>query len=500
MNLQFSDTKDGFKTFSLDNVYFHSKYAPLTEAQRFAQSMTLPYKPKIIFLIEPGLSYCFPYIKDMYPDSKIVAIRLIDYDFPKADVYDANIIYKDCTNFKSYFLQTFGEEALLSSGIFTWPAAKNVFATQTQTILEQYKQSLNDCKTLLVTRQFFEKKWLTNCLNFIDNTKRFITLKDKIDLPVIVCASGPSLVPCLSTLKKNQNKVFIIALSSALSVLINYDITPDLVLSTDGGFWAGEHLKCLTAKSFIPLACPAEAYIPKKLLKKNPVLALEYDDDSSFISTQILNKCKITTKAALRNPTVSGTAIYFANSITDKPVYFLGLDLHENPGLQHSKPNELEKNNSITESRLTNKETRNTRSRFNSASLKIYEEWFGTINDSKIIKNTVRVIDGEFKNNTLGNIVDIDSKSFGEQLEELVGQQIDKNNYFTPCTSEITAEQKNNVYEYVLEQLDTSKWQKQIFPADVISCENSLDGQNERERLLHKIELLKNKIRKLQNV
>ena len=182
MNLQFSDTKDGFKTFSLDNVYFHSKYAPLTEAQRFVQSTTLPYKPKLILLIEPGLSYCFPYLKDAYPDSKIVAIRLIDYAFPKADVYDANINYKSCANFKAYLLQTYGEEMLLSSTIFTWPAAQNIFAQDVHEIIEQYKQALNDCKTLLVTRQFFEKKWLTNCLNFIQNAKSFVSLKDKLEL------------------------------------------------------------------------------------------------------------------------------------------------------------------------------------------------------------------------------------------------------------------------------------------------------------------------------
>lgn len=498
MNLQFSDTKDGFKTFSLDNVYFHSKYAPLTEAQRFVQSTTLPYKPKLILLIEPGLSYCFPYLKDAYPDSKIVAIRLIDYAFPKADVYDANINYKSCANFKAYLLQTYGEEMLLSSTIFTWPAAQNIFAQDVHEIIEKYKQALNDCKTLLVTRQFFEKKWLTNCLNFIQHAKSFVSLKDKLELPVVVCASGPSLIPCIPALQQNKEKVFIIALSSALCVLIKNDIIPDLVLSTDGGFWAGEHLKCLVKNSFIPVACPAEAYIPKKLLKKNPVLALEYDDNSSFISTQILNKCGLKAKSTLRNPTVSGTAIYFANSITDKQVYFCGLDLHENSGLQHSKPNELEKNNSLTETRLANKETRNSRSRFNSGSLKIYEEWFSSINDEKLLKKTVRVIDSQFKNNTLGKLCDINSKSFGEQLDKLTA--LNKKEFFKDAVKEISNEQKNSVYEFVLEQLDTPKWQKQLFPADVIALENSNNGQAEQERLLQKLELLKTKIRKLQNV
>ena len=497
MSIQFCDTKDGFKTFSLDNVFFHSKYAPLKEAERFSQGITLPYNPKIIFLVEPGLAYCFPYIKDKFPDCKIVVIRLIDYDFPGKDLFES-LNYDSISNFKSHLIHTFGEDALLSSGIFIWPPAQNVFADKVHDIIKEYRQALEECKTLLVTRQFFEKKWLTNCCNFISNTQKFISLKDRIPLPVVVCASGPSLEPCLKAIADNQKRIFVIALSSALSVLIKNNIIPDLVLSTDGGYWAGEHLKLLAKHPDIPVAGPAEAFIPKKILKHNPVLPLEYDDTSSFISTSILNKAGIKCCKALRNPTVSGTALYFANSITDNTVYFTGLDLHGQPGLQHSKPNEIEKNNSITETRFANKETRNSRSRFNAASLAIYEEWFCSIKDRDILNKTVRVIDNEYKQNTLGSIKEIDSKAFEKDIADSSTIIYDKKEFYEYNNTALTDCVKNNVFDYILGQLDTQKWQQQIFPADFVSIQNGIN-ENINQQLADKIERLKNKIRKLCN-
>ena len=496
MNIQFCDTKDGFKTFSLDNVFFHSKYAPLKEAERFSQGITLPYNPKLIFLVEPGLAYCFPYIKEKFADCRIIVIRLIDYDLPGKEHFEC-VKYDSNLNFKSYLVHTYGEEALLSSGIFIWPPAQNVFSDKVQNIISSYRQALEECKTLLVTRQFFEKKWLTNCCNFICNAKSFISFNRKIPLPVLVCASGPSLEPCLKTIAENQSKLFILALSSALSVLIKNNIIPDLVLSTDGGYWAGEHLKPLLKNKSIPLACPAEAYIPKSILTNNPVLPLEYDDSSSFISTQIIQKAGINCFKALRNPTVSGTALYLAESLTDNKVYFTGLDLHAQPGLQHSKPNRIEQNNSVTETRLLNKESRNSRSRFNSGSLAVYEEWFSSITDKNILDKTLRVIDPQYKQNTLGFIKEIDSKTFEKEINGCHELSTDKKEYFTSPYKN-SSSNNNEIFDFILSQLDYQKWQKQIFPADFISIQNGT-GINTEQQLASKIERLKDKIRKLKN-
>ena len=500
MNVEFSLSKDGNKTFCADKVFFHSTYSPEKEAQRFVDSTDFPYNPKIIFFIEPGLSYCAPLLKKRYPVAKIICLRLFDKSISFSDEaeWDA-VIPLDAARLESlnqFLIDTFGEEKLLSSALLIWKPAQNLFEQQIQIFIKEYKQTLEECKTLLVTRQFFEKKWLLNSCSFISNIKKQISKnRIKTEKPVVVCASGPSLKPCIPILKQNTDKLFIICLSSAVPVLLNNSIIPDIVLTTDGGYWAGEHLKELKKHNDITLAAPVEAFIPKVILRKNPVITLKYNDSSSFISNSIIEKSGLNSFEAVRNPTVSGTAFYFANSITTGKVYFLGLDLNGQKGFQHSQPNEIEKDNSIFDTRIKPNTQRNTASYLNSGSLKIYQNWFMGLPANETGR-TVRVIDGELKNNSLGNIKDISSTEFEKELEQ--GNCLSKHETFS--FEEYSPANKSEIFEYILSSLKTQKWQAQLFPADFISINNCIseeEKQKAQERLEEKVKLLEHKIRKL---
>ena len=61
----------------------------------------------------------------------------------------------------------------------------------------------------------------------------------------MIIASGPSLQVALSSIRKNQASYFLIVLSSAIKCCFENNIIPDLCISTDGGYWAKEHLKIL---------------------------------------------------------------------------------------------------------------------------------------------------------------------------------------------------------------------------------------------------------------
>ena len=63
MEISFLQTKSGNQTFSVDNIFFHSKYSPETEAERFIAANTIDYEPKVIIVIEPGFSYLYPFLK-----------------------------------------------------------------------------------------------------------------------------------------------------------------------------------------------------------------------------------------------------------------------------------------------------------------------------------------------------------------------------------------------------------------------------------------------------
>ncbi len=237
MQIEFLETKDGSKTFSADGIFYHSSYSPVKEANRFIEGSTFLYTPKIIFLFEPGLNYFSSSLKQKFPQSKIVCIRLFDFSFEDESSWDFVIRYE--SKLSQTLINTFGEESLLSSTLLIWKPAEKFFKTQLESFIQEYKNTLESCKTLLVTRQFFEKKWLLNCCNFIKYAANFSNIEKRTSLPVVVCASGPSLEPCLKLLKASVDKVFIVCLSSATSVLLQNNIIPDIILSTDCGCLAG---------------------------------------------------------------------------------------------------------------------------------------------------------------------------------------------------------------------------------------------------------------------
>ena len=480
MQIDYSKAKDGSKTFSANGVFFHSTYSPQKEAERFADSIQTPYTPKLVFLIEPGLAYCHPFIKEKF-GAKTVCLRLFDQKLEDEDSWDYVINPLETPNLSQKLIDTFGEENLIASTIAIWKPACNLFNEQINTVIAEYKNTLEKCKTLIVTRQFFEKKWLMNSCTFFSHAKNICSNKIITTLPVAVCASGPSLKPCLPVLKEKQNSVFIICLSSATSVLLKNNIIPDLVLTTDGGYWAGQHLKALYKHPELLNAAPYEAFIPKKLLKQNPLLVLNYNDASSFICNQIIQKTELPFMNALRNPTVSGTALYFAKAITDNSIYFCGLDMAGAKGFSHTQPNELEANNSLNDNRIHPKATRLAGGSFSSQSLDIYRDWFCS---QKGMEKVFRVIDNEYKQNDLGQIKDISSKDFDKAVSSNLQKSFEIQTVANNCN-------KVALLDFVCNELSLEKWQKQIFPADFIS-------QN-KKRLEEKVQDLTAKIRRLKD-
>lgn len=493
MQFEFLESKDGSKTFSADGLFYHSSYSPLKEARRFIDSCNFINNPKFIFLLEPGLNYFTDYFHDKIKGCKIVCIRLFDHCFDDENTWDYILRYDGFQKLSQILLNTFGEENLLCSSILVWKPAENLFKELIDKFIFEYKETLQASKTLLVTRQYFEQKWLINSCNFIKYTNKLIKKSGKLELPVLVCASGPSLNCCIKIIKQFEDKFFIICLSSALSVLIKNNIIPDLVFSTDGGYWAGEHLKYLKKNKDIPLAVSCEAFVPKKILNNNPILPLQYNDSSSFISTQILEKTGIKSIEALRNPTVSGTGLFFATNITSKKVFFCGLDLAGASGFQHSQPNELEKNNELFDSRISTKENRISRSRFNSSSLDIYRDWFGSL-ENKDTQNVFRVIEKNSQNG-LGNIKDITPDDFHNELKNFDSQK--KAVWYEEET--INKSTLSDSYNFIINQLKTEKWQNQIFPADFLSIQNSAENEIQvlQDRLNKKVNKLAGRIRKI---
>ena len=490
MNIEIRKAKNGEDTAAADNMLLHSSYAPSREAERFVQNLTFPFIPEIIILIEPALSYSAKIIKEKFPHSKLGVVRFNSIFNQYNSIFDFSFNYSENSSFENWLENNFTEEALMQIMFIEWEPSAKAFTPQITKLRKEITAALERAKTLLITRQYFEKKWFYNSALFFRWIKHPLYLNNKINKDTVIISSGPSLKNAIPVIKQNRNHFFVLCLSSAISACLKNGITPDLCMSTDGGFWAGEHLKKLN-NSDIPLALAVEGHCSKSILSHNKILPLVYDDG---ISLELSNASDLKMTHSVRNGTVSGTALLFAAEHCTKDIFLCGLDMACQKGFQHFQPNELENNNSPFDNRLRTKEKRLTASQFSSSSLEVYKNWF--IQNPLDLKNrkVYRVIENSQKKNSLGWIKDIEPKEFDEHLKN----QINQNENNKTKDFEFIIQDNKTAFEKVIDYIKNNSqkavWKKYLFPLDYTALSHNPDHTALSEKIEKEYTKLINKI------
>ena len=471
MNIIIQKAKNGEETALYGNHFLHSNYAPIKEAERFVNNLQLSYIPSLIVITEPALSYVAVFLKKRFPETRLGVIRYSESFNNYNSNFDFIFNFYEHPDFETFLESQLNEEDLLKCFFLPWGPSSQAFSKIDKLVWQSIKAAMERAKTLLITRQYFEKKWFINSCNFVRYCKKIITIKNSIDKDVLIISSGPSLNAFIDTIKKNQKRFFIICLSSAISVCLKNHIIPDLCMSTDGGYWASEHLKTLY-KHNIPLALPAEGYCKKKLLSKITILPLDYGDGFSHA---LLNTANINTIKAVRNGTVSGTALLFAITNFTKNIFLSGMDMSSQKGFQHAQPNQLELNSSLLDNRIKNKATRLFKSELTNVSLDIYRQWFINNPIKTGNRHVYRLIEKNDSKNSLGWIKDIEVNDFQKKIS------------FIPESEKSLLNSQTytfNSSQSVNEVLNNDVWKKQLFPLDYVQLSHS----NQKEPINIKIE------------
>ncbi len=483
MNITIQKAKNGEETACAEGHFLHSNYAPKKEAERFVQNLNIPYTPSAIIISEPVLSYTVESLRQQYPQTKIGAIRYTP-DFNNYNSgFDFVFNYYEHQDFEVYLESKLNEEELLTAFFTPWQPSQQVFKEADKLVWNAIKSALLRSKTLLITRQYFEKKWFLNSCNFIKYVSKQVSLQLPVKKEILIMSSGPILNPFINFIKEDRNKFFILCLSSAISVCLENEIIPDLCMTTDGGYWAGEHLKVLS-KNNIPVGMPSETYFQKNILSDLNILPLDYGDG---ISSELVGFSELKPLRAVRNGTVSGTALLFAANYCTKNIYLCGMDMACQKGFQHAQPNQLELNSSLFDSRLHTKQARLTRSEFNGGSLNIYRDWF--INNPINLGNrkVFRLIEEKDRKNNLGWIKDISLKEF-ERISEniLETEQV--------CFStERFQKNLSDLQNFISKNENNEKWKKQLFPLDYVLYSHNPDNEQVKEKINKEWNELKNK-------
>ncbi|WP_407427572.1 6-hydroxymethylpterin diphosphokinase MptE-like protein [Treponema sp.] len=486
----FEKSRNGELTCSFDGIYLHSKYSPLTEGERFARNLQADFSPFCIFIIEPALSYCASFLKKRFPDALICAVRLCS-SFTEYDSQWDKVFYfdnsSDSVSFSEVLFNFLGEEKLISSLTFDWTPSKQIFQEHNSQVWQEIKKAILKARDVIGTRAYFSKRWLKNSITFASYIKNTVVLS-KTNQPVVITASGPSLKSSIPFLKKYRNSFFLIAVSSSFMPLLENEIIPDFVMSSDGGFWAKKHLNFPSQSDCDTIfALEAESAVPKNILETKKILPLIYEDG---LEKDFLEAIECPYLISKRNGTVSGTALEFALSFTDKNVFLCGFDQEPASGFQHTQPNALETDNEKNDFRLKPKETRITCSRFNSEkSLEIYRSWF--ISNSQFFEKRVFRLSDNYKYSyQLGKITEINwdkfielSKGNDSETTSLKEKQID-----------FSKEKRQKIIKEKLKNLSkTKKFIDEVFPMESILIKREL-SESKKAQMCSELE------KKIQNL
>lgn len=477
MEIIFSDSKNGERTCSIDGKFLHSKYNPSNEAEKFVENISNDFNALAIIIIEGGLSYSVPFLRKKFPDAKICTIRA-DESFKD---YDSNWDYvfypdDDFENLKNDLFNVLGEEILCSALALDWPAARNIFPEKSEKIWKCIKDSILYSRDILGTRAYFSKRWIKNSILFARNIQR-TAIPDNTDLPIVIAASGTSLKTSLPFLKEYRKRFILIALSSAFVTLKKHSIEPDMVMSSDGGYWAKKHLIAPGLDSSnILYALEIESAVPKEVFENNEIIPLVYEDSTGKEFLDSINCPYLYTK---RNGTISGTALEFALNYTSSKVFFCGLDQESSSGFQHTQPNNLEKISELSDFRLRTKETRLTFSQFSSeGSLSIYRNWF-SVNSSRFKERVFRLSDHHHFKNSLGEIKDVCWDFFDRLTKSCKSEGVKK----IALNSSLKEDKirKELILEKLKEYSEKEEFTREIFPMKNLLFRREIDSKIKAE-------------------
>jgi len=316
----------------------HSRYSPQMEAQRYIDALTINTDINCFILIEPGMGYMIPVLRKNRPDSKIVVLHA-DANFrelPGAFPGDA-VWYPDSEIRVQDFLETEIPPAARVR-IVEWRPGLNVYGEK---VLDLVRESAEFIKRLEAGRRtdaFFGKRWMRN---FFRNLALFqnTLMYRKMDIPIVITGSGPGLEAALPQILAAREGIFVLAASSSLQALAAGGITPDMVISTDGGGWALTHLYAFFRPSLMPkpgiLALSFCAAVPSQC-SAIPLLPM---NDGSLWQSIALHEIGFPSVLIPQRGTVTASALELALELSNGRIFLAGMDLSVRGIRSHARPN-----------------------------------------------------------------------------------------------------------------------------------------------------------------
>jgi hypothetical protein len=341
--MQIIPAKNGSPALVYEKTWLHSRYNPEAEAEKYIASLNLTDEPTHFILIECGLGYIIPVLKARFHGSVIFSLhgKRELCDLPGSFKADFEVYPQTPFHIRNLLEREIPENATLK--IIEWRPSLSALPREYRDLLETAVDFLKLHTLNKRTAAYFAKRWNKNVENNAAMFHHVVYLKSgpPACFPVVVVAAGPGLMRSLPELKKKQGGVYLIAVSSSIGALYEHGLMPDMVVTTDGGFWALLHLyelKRYCKGPYPVIAASLNARLPS-FLRDAPILPVS--DGSEFQNSRMA-ALHIPFLALPQRGTVSAAALDLAFSLSAGPVYITGLDLSDKDVLSHASPHAFE--------------------------------------------------------------------------------------------------------------------------------------------------------------
>jgi len=326
------------KSLSEDAAGLHSRYQPQLEADRYIKALDLRGDTDYFILIEPGLGYLIPALRQFRPESSIVVLHADNYFRVTADRYpDVPVWFPDSgTGVQEFLEKTIPEDA--SARIIEWRPSLRIFGDKCLELVRESTEFIKRSEASRRTGAAFGKRWVRNFfrnLALVHQSIRYRTM----DMPIVITGSGPSLEAALPQILAAREGVFILAASSSLPALAAGGITPDMAISTDGGAWALLHLHACFRMATPParplmLAYSLSAALPSQCAAL-PLLPL---NDGTMWQSMALRSLGIPSAFVPQRGTVTASALELALVLSSGSIFLAGMDLAIPDIRSHARP------------------------------------------------------------------------------------------------------------------------------------------------------------------
>lgn len=248
-------TKSGSPSLFIEDqgkqIYLHSKYDPINEAEQWMRQYEDEVNEKEhIFFYGIGFGYHIEYLMHKFPDKtftlyepnplifntflckremKVLPLKKMRYLFVEFQISNAQ-------DFFGFFIQ----QQIDSFIIIPHPIYERVYEQQTKTFFKTFKNILFGKREDNIFNLSVGNFWTNNCINnfkkvletpnILREKRNFLQMK-----PVLLVAAGPSLVEDIELIRsiKEKGLAYIFAVGSANKALLSYGIYPDVVTSFD---------------------------------------------------------------------------------------------------------------------------------------------------------------------------------------------------------------------------------------------------------------------------